>query len=257
MKRIILICLLIPLFLTPSFGWSKEGHQVIAKIAENNLKPSVKKKIEKYLDGHSIVYVASWMDYYRSTPEYSFTTKWHTAPVNAELKYDDSLLDPVKGNAIYGLEKAIETLKDYRNLTDSTVAVNIKYIVHIVGDMHCPSHVKYTTYDVNYKVDMPKVGRITLHSLWDSAVIRETRVYSHTEWAKELDLYSKKQIKEVVAGTPRDWFHESAQRCTVQFDWIKPDETVSRDALNSSILLIEEQCLLAGYRLAHILNGIF
>jgi len=92
------------------------------------------------------------MDEYRQTPEYAFTNDWHTAPVDADLRYGDELLKPGKGNAVYGLELAIRNLRDYRSLTDSAVAVNLKYVIHLVGDMHCPAHIKYTTHNTKYDV---------------------------------------------------------------------------------------------------------
>ena len=145
MKKLLLLLLFAGLLNTGSvFGWGREGHETIAKIAERNLTKKAKKRIEKYLGGHSIVYFAKWMDEYRHTPEYKFTNNWHTVPVNAELRYEDSML-ATGGNAIYGLEQAIENLKNYRSLTDSAVEVNLKYIIHLVGDMHCPAHIKYTT----------------------------------------------------------------------------------------------------------------
>ena len=70
----------------PVFGWGREGHETIAKIAERNLTKRAKKRIEKYLGGHSVVYYAKWMDEYRKTPEYAFTDGWHTAPVDAGLR---------------------------------------------------------------------------------------------------------------------------------------------------------------------------
>ena len=136
----------------PVFGWGREGHETIAKIAERNLTKRAKKRIEKYLGGHSVVYYAKWMDEYRKTPEYAFTDGWHTAPVDAGLRYTDELLNPKRGNAIYGLELAVENLKNYRSLTDSAVAVNLKYVIHLVGDMHCPAHIKYTTHNMKYDV---------------------------------------------------------------------------------------------------------
>ena len=36
----------------PVFGWGREGHETIAKIAERNLTKRAKKRIEKYLGGH-------------------------------------------------------------------------------------------------------------------------------------------------------------------------------------------------------------
>ena len=134
-----------------------------------------KKRIEKYLGGHSVVYYAKWMDEYRKTPEYAFTDGWHTAPVDAGLRYTDELLNPKRGNAIYGLEQAIENLKNYRSLTDSAVEVNLKYIIHLVGDMHCPAHIKYTTHDTKYDVlfedKYHKPHKFPIHSVWDLSLI--------------------------------------------------------------------------------------
>ena len=55
MKRIVLIALAGLILSSPAFGFGREAHETVAKIAENHLKPSVKKKIEKYLGGKSIV----------------------------------------------------------------------------------------------------------------------------------------------------------------------------------------------------------
>lgn len=73
MKRIIITLIAVIAISAPSFGWGREGHEAIAKIADNHLQPSAKKKIEKYLGGRSIVYYAKWMDDYRKTKEYGFT----------------------------------------------------------------------------------------------------------------------------------------------------------------------------------------
>ena len=132
MKKLLLLLFAAALSLSasePARAWGREGHETIAKIAERNLTKKAKKRIEKYLGGHSIVYFAKWMDEYRHTPEYKFTNNWHTVPVNAGLRYEDSML-ATGGNAIYGLEQAIENLKNYRSLTDSAVEVNLKYIIH-------------------------------------------------------------------------------------------------------------------------------
>ena len=155
MKKLLLLLFAAALSLSasePARAWGREGHETIAKIAERNLTKRAKKRIEKYLGGHSVVYYAKWMDEYRQTPEYAFTNDWHTAPVGADLRYGDELLKPGKGNAVYGLELAIRNLRDYRSLTDSAVAVNLKYVIHLVGDMHCPAHIKYTTHNTKYDV---------------------------------------------------------------------------------------------------------
>ena len=185
MKRFILIIMAGLLMSSSAFGWGREGHEIIAKIADNNLKPSARKVIEKYLGDHSIVYYAKWMDDYRHTPEYRFTNMWHVARVDENLKYSPY---PEEGDAIFGIKQAVELLKDYKNLPDSTVAVNIKYLLHLVGDMHCPAHIYY-------------LGRNQkIHTVWDEAAIQAVRIWSLSEWVEELDRKSCKEIKAIADG---------------------------------------------------------
>ena len=110
MKRVIILMIALVAMSAPSYGWGREGHEAIAKIADNHLQPSAKKKIEKYLGGHSIVYYAKWMDDYRKTKEYAHTSPWHCATVDENLKYRHT---PEGGDAIYGINQAIEILKKY------------------------------------------------------------------------------------------------------------------------------------------------
>lgn len=263
MKKIVISVLLALFISSPSFGWGREGHETIAKIADNNLKPSARKKIEKYLDGHSIVYWSKWMDDYRHTKTYRAMHYWHTAPVNHEYRYEDYLLDD-DGDAVYALENAIRILENYKEHTDSTVAVNLKYVIHIVGDMHCPGHIKYKdekgkARSNKYKVyQMDGTTPISVHGVWDYYAIRSTRIYSSTEWAEELERpMRRKDAKIIGAGTPRDWMHDNAVRCEVQFELAKRGACIDQDFFNAAMPLIETQILYAGYRLAALLNDLF
>ena len=261
MKKLLILLLCSALFHSgPVFGWGREGHETIAKIAERNLTKRAKKRIEKYLGGHSIVYYAKWMDEYRKTPEYAFTDGWHTAPVDARLHYSDELLNPKRGNAIYGLESAIRILENYREQSDSTVAVNLKYVIHLVGDMHCPTHVKYP--DVkgfNIYVDGRKLN---YHGVWDSYVLDCNVRWSGMEFQHILDRCTKREIKAITAGSVRDWFHDCAVYCRQIYVLAQPDQQfkspdVWEDFLNPALPIAERQILYAGYRLAHVLNELF
>ena len=114
-----------------AFGWGKTGHDAIAYIAECNLTPRAKKNIGKYLDGRSIVYYASWMDAVRATEPYRATSKWHGFDADAECRY---VPRPAEGDAVLGIEDAMEKLRGYRRQDDSTVRVAICCLVHLVGD---------------------------------------------------------------------------------------------------------------------------
>lgn len=244
-----------------AFGWGREGHETIAKIAENNLKPSVKKKVEAYLGNHSIVYFAKWMDEYRRTPEYEFTGKWHALRVTEDLKYAPK--ENGDEDAYIAINRAIETLKDYKNLPDSTVCVNIKYLLHLVGDMHCPAHMYFDGRDQGFKVTfgdkhyIKPIQTINFHSIWDFAVIQSSRIWSVGDYAEQLDRLSKKEIKAITTGTLDQWVEGNAKRCVVQFDMAGPNDTIAQDFVNKALPLIETQMQYAGYRLAAVLNSIF
>lgn len=257
MKRVILIFAFILVATSSVFAWGREAHEVIARIAENNLKPGVKKKIESYL-GHSIVYYAKWMDEYRYTPEYKFSHPWHSCVVDEKLMY----VPQAKGDALYGLDYATGNLKDYRHLSDSAVAVNIKFIVHLIGDMHCPAHIKYQGRDASFKVKFggdyikPRVDA-RIHDVWDYYAIQSCRIFSSSEYAEELDRLSSREKKAIVEGTYIDWLGDNAERCLLQFELAQPDARLKQDFINTAMPLIETQMLYAGYRLAYVLNTLF
>lgn len=259
MKKLLTITILVLVAYGPAFGWGREGHEIIAKIADNNLKPSVKKEVEKCLGDRSIVYYAKWMDDYRHTPTYKFTTKWHVVNVDENLKY---FPDEKSGDAIIGLQQAIEALKNRKELSDSAVAVNLKYIIHLVADMHCPGHIYYKGRNQNFEVNFgggyvkPQL-KSKIHTVWDMYAIQATRIWSVSEYAEELDRASAKEKKAISAGTPVQWLEQEAQRCLFQFDLAQPGQTLAQDFVNEAMPLLETQMLIAGYRLAALLNSIF
>lgn len=260
MKKTILALAAFILMTAPSFGWGREGHEAIAKIADAHLSPSAKKKIEKYLDNHSIVYWAKWMDDYRRTKEYGFTTKWHVLSVDENLAY---VPDEQDGDAVYGINQAVGILKNYKDHPDSTVTVNLKYIIHLVGDMHCPSHIYYKGRNQNYYVDFgggyvqPR-QRMKIHTVWDQGAIKATRIWGLEDWLWELDRLSPKEERRVVEGTLLDWVDDNARRCLRQFELSStPEENLAQDFVNEAMPLIETQILYAGLRLAKVLNDLF
>ena len=167
-----------------------------------------------------------------------------------------------QGDAVQAINNAVEILKDYKNQTDSTIAVNLKYIIHCVADMHCPSHIAFKGRKYNYWVKFnagiykPAVD-IKIHSVWDYMIIRSGRMWSATEYAAELDILPKKVIEQMTEGTPEDWANDNVQRCKVQFDLSKEGDVLTQDFVNAALPLVEVQMQYAGYRLAKVLNSLF
>ena len=63
MKKLLIAAFLLAAVPFSSFGWNKLGHDISAAIAQQNMTKKAKKNIAKYLEGHDIIYYASWMDY--------------------------------------------------------------------------------------------------------------------------------------------------------------------------------------------------
>lgn len=255
MKRYLILFLVFSMTLSQQvFGWGRKGHDAIAYIAECNLTKKAKKNIAKYLH-YSIVYYSSWMDDYRHTPQYKQTSEWHMAAVDKNLNYTEAVRSP-QGDVVCELENAIAKLKNYKQLDDSTVVVNLKYIIHLTGDMHCPTHVFYPDKKIWYNIK--ENGKTyTYHSIWDTEIIENTHKWSYTEFQQQLDRCSKQEKKRISDGTPREWFHETAVDCQHIYDMAPEGSTLGNDFMNKVQPLADSQILKAGYRLARILNELF
>jgi len=253
-KFLLLVCAATVLSASDAFGWGKMGHDAIAYIAECHLTPKAKRTIEKYL-GHSIVYYATWMDEWRSEPGYEHTSVWHTAAVNDDLEYVPS----PKGDVIYALEDAVAKLRDYKQQDDSTVVMSLRCIIHFVGDMHCPGHVKYPgqkSFNVFFNGE-----KCSYHSVWDEGILARAHRWGYLEFAHQLDRCTRKEIEAVTAGTLRDWFRENARNSRGIYALAAPqqkfDKVQTKSFVNRTHEMAERQIQRAGYRLAHVLNELF
>jgi hypothetical protein len=256
MKRLILTMMAGLLLSSSAFGWGREGHETIAKIADNNLKPSARKVIEKYLGDHSIVYYAKWMDEYRHTPEYAFTTKWHVARVDENLEYSPY---PEAGDAVSGINGAIELLKDYKNLPDSTVAVNIKYLLHLVGDMHCPMHIVYhpdNEVKGHFFVEW-KGKKHDMHVIWDGTLWDAYYKWSFLDMAYLVDTATPEEIALITDGNIYDYASRSARDSWPAVSAYKEGDVLPRSYATDMRPLLFSQLRNGGYRLAAIFNEIF
>lgn len=210
-----------------------------------------KKNIARYLE-HSIVYYASWMDKFRDTP--GFRHVEHVAYVDGDMRHVDTLRNG-KTDCVTELMRAIDRLRDYRNLGDSLVRLNLMYVIHIVGDMHCPSHVKYPGCKSGRAV--LNGTKMSYHAVWDWGVLQGAHGWSYTEYRQILDTCSKRERAEMCKGTPQDWLHESAVDCRVIYDWQREDQVYGKQFVLDTYLLPERQLVKAAYRLAAVLNDLF
>lgn len=241
---------------TSALAWDGKGHTAIAYIAERHLTPRAKANIEKYIGNHSIAYYASWMDYYRKYPGYEMTHHWHV-DYWTDADRTDADGNPAEPLAVHHIKRILNEMPDFRTLSDSTVNINIKLLVHMVGDMHCPVHIdfpKYRPIDVNVQGK-----KMRYHKMWDGAVVEiKHKGMSPLMLAEELDRCSDTEIAAIAKGTPDYWYAESIAAATKAYKIMPKNTKLTTDNyFNAAVEIADSQIRNAGYRLAAVLNSIF
>ena len=263
MKKIAFIIIaILMLDFTSAYGWGAKGHDVVAAIAEQHLTPKAKRKINRILDGKSIVYYSSWMDNIQNSPYwengYNKTKTWHYANVDEGFTYQTMTKNP-DGDVVSGLEMLTkEMTENYRNLTDSMRVDYLKMIVHMVGDLHCPMHAGRLSDRGGNGTKVKWFGQNTsLHSVWDSKMIDSARKWNYSEWAEQLDRTDRKYRKEIMKGSYEEWFNDTVENAADLYDYVEElgdTPNLSYQFVYDFSPLLEEQLLNGGYRLAYVLK---
>lgn len=272
MKRYITISVLLSFTALSAFGWGRQGHATVARIAEDHLTKTTKQCIDEILGGEHITQYASYGDDMKSALLYDYGYDFtdgnprrgaypHTFEVDAKTfrptqdVYDNGRY--VK-NCIYFIKKYSEELKDWRHLSDSTRFVELVYMVHWFGDMHCPMHIRYYPVDMNIgHLNVIFAGEpLDFHHFWDSEALITKYPWSFSDLAYLFDTYSPEQIAAVIAGTPDDWGEDSA-RASWPMHQVKEGTKITGRWFTKNLPLVKSQIANAGYRLAHQLNMIF
>lgn len=270
MKRVLLTLLVAIFALGISLeakAWGTVAHHAAVYMAQQNLTPETKKEIRKYLD-HTLTYYATWMDHYRCTVPYEPLDWWHNVAVDEK----NNIIELDGHSGYVQLTRIMEEMKDYKNLPDSVVALNIKLITHIAVDLHCPSHNRYLAppYDwrkpkwhpdysqgLKFKYNGKKQG---YHGFWDNSPAIFHKGWHCEKFNEELGNLSKKEIKKICKGTLTDWVKQCVKDNRASFKYIVAGEDfakIPKEQHDEMVALSDRQLQLAGYRLAFLLNSIF
>lgn len=260
-------CIFCMSFSAEMFAWGWE-HRGIAYMAQQHLTETTAAMMEHYLD-RSFIDSACWLDDVRreKIPEYMHTRWWHMLAVDADGKVSDEPLRSTGDGAALGrLKEAAAVLKDYRSLTDSAVCVNIKYVLHVLVDMHAPSHIFYSDLPggmdakprhYNFFPVTYKGQTVTYHSMWDSPLKRLHPDWDEARLCEELDVPDPAAIEEMTRGTFDEWAQDNADSCRIIYEWAKPGDVLDDSFYAEHEALAVAQYRKAAYRLAYLLNCLF
>jgi hypothetical protein len=250
------------LLLTPApvLAWGKTGHRVVAALADPQLSGLARAHIKELLGVESLDEAATWPDEMRSDPApfwQKTATPWHYVTLNG-ITYDHA---PPEGDALDALAHFTATLKDSgANLADKQLA--LRFIVHLVGDLHQPLHVGKCCDRGGNEVKVSWFGKPTnLHAVWDSQLVEEEQL-SFTELAAKLQRHTSSA--DLIAWwdvNPRDWISESGQYRNTLYPepstGRKKQPELSYDYVYRFTPLMELRLKQAGVRLAAYLNAIY
>lgn len=237
-------------------AWGQKGHDVTCAIAERHLTPKAQKRISELFNGKSIVYWANWMDNASHTPDFKYTSTWHYKNIDADETYETAALNE-NGDVVTAIDAMASALKSGQ-LNKDQAALDLKFLVHLVGDLHCPMHMAHKSdrggnrWQIQY-FNNPK----NLHGIWDTDLVESAHKWTYTEWADQIDRAGKAEQAAITAGTLNDWGKETFTITQKIYDSTPEGSKLSYDYVSEWAPVIEQQFLRGGLRLAALLNYIF
>ena len=256
MRKVLLIIMtaLIPAM---TLAWGPKGHDTVAYIAEKHLSKKTLQKVTAILDGHSLVYVANWMDNASHSDEYAYTKTWHYVNVDPnEGTYANSAKESA-GDAVTAINTIVENLKS-GELSAEEEKAQLMMLIHIVGDIHCPMHAGHKRDRGGNGTKVKFFGnQKKLHSVWDSEIVESAHKWSYSEWQYQVDRATPKQEKVYTQGTPNDWIEETVVLANTIYESASEVDNMSYDYVAEFAPVIEEQFLKGGIRLAKLLEEIY
>lgn len=235
-----------------AMAWGDTGHRVTGAIAEHYLSSSAASVVRDLLGPESLAEASTWPDFVRSDPAWKKAEAWHFVKAADGLYKEGDA--PPKGDAFTALKTFTITLRDANApLADRQAA--LRFIVHIVGDLHQPLHVGCKDDSGGNGEPVIWFGQASqLHRVWDSQLIDHENL-SYSELAGWLN--AKITSTDVASWTNPDplvWMEESRLLCGEIYP-AKAD--LGYDYAFKHIASLHRRLQQAGVRIAAYLNSAF
>ena len=252
---------LLALLLAPFnlLAWGALGHRAVARIAENHLTPRARTEVARLLGTETLPLVSTWPDEIRSDPQYSTTGPWHYVNVASGLDLPGFVAQLTAtpagppSNAYMALAQVRKDLKDPAKTVEEK-RFALKFLVHLVGDVHQPLHVGHAEDRGGNSISVSWRGRdANLHSIWDGDLV-EYPGLTYTEMAAAYDHATPTQIKQWQKDDVSTWLFESYQLCTPIYAAAAANAKFDYRFYPAFAPNVEERILKAGIRLAGVLN---
>lgn len=256
-----------------AFAWGDKAHSVIALIATERLSQSARQEIGELLGkGESLESVSGWADTIRLRRRE--TMNWHHVEIPLLRSHYIPSEDCPDGCVIQAVDQQVRILRD-RNASAAERAEALKFVVHLLGDLHQPFRVTTNNKPDDEGATKVKVvltdGRATnLRAFWDDHLINEALGDSTLEaYAAQLGSRLRSRSQSSLASTEgsfTEWAIEAHRIAWVGYVPSEQGYFMISDGKPWSLEgyyyqknrpLMETQLLRAGVRLAKTLNETF
>jgi len=264
-----LLCLLI--FTARAFAWGPEGHRIIADVARSHLTASVRSQVRALLGDDDLAAVANWADGIKSDrPE---TAGWHFVDIPMSATDFSEARDCYRPdprhllseqdhhNCVVDRIEIFERVLADRNAPHDQRVEALKFLVHLVGDIHQPLHAIGEARGGN-EIHISEFGSQTcgtrpcnLHFAWDIGLLEHEKLREHDYVTHVGKLIASQGIWRQAEGTPTSWANESFE--LAKKVWLNDGGTVDEAYYRRNIQIVDERLALAGVRLAKVLNQTF
>ena len=237
-------------------AWGQTGHRITGAIAEQYLTAEARAAIEKLLPYESLAEASTYPDEMRSNPDEFWQKEagpYHyvTVPKGKHYHEEDA---PDHGDAYTALKKFSAIVKDKNaSLEDRQVA--LRFIVHIIGDLHQPLHAGNGTDKGGNDFKLSFFWEESnLHRVWDSGLL-DRRQLSYTEWTDWLG--KKISAEDAAKWNTSDPLVYIAESAAIRDGIYPKDNRISWDYLYQNLPTATERLQKGGVRIAAYVNNLF
>jgi len=263
-----------------ALAWGPQGHRTVGAIADRLLTPEARAVVAGLLAGDldkfgspsgraTLESVSVWADEIRGTA--SDEPRWH---------YDDRSVCGSAPREAYcpgGQCNSVQLERLTHVLADRSASLRerneaLKWVVHLVGDIHQPLHAAdngdHGGNQVQVALEGERTrGRENLHRAWDNELVAlALHTRNRQQPPPDIDALAREArslVAEAGQGTPGEWARQSnnlAKNVAYQYPGFAcgrvPDGIVVLDRAyqREAEEIVRERLILAGGRLANLLN---
>lgn len=215
---------------TQAMAWGDLGHSTVGYIAEYKLTAKAKRLVYDIIGTEPLAVSATWPDHVRSDARYLPFAIFHYMSKPYGRNYSEIPVGEreVKSDVDTYISQIPDLLID-KQISREKKMFLLRYLVHLVGDVHQPLHIGNghdrggNLCDVNWKNPVTeKIEKWDLHSVWDSRLFDNIEFDYRAQMTKPKSWFGYREMGDMilkefsdlnyteVSQTPIDnWYNES------------------------------------------------